>query len=447
MSIGHRMQALRALLLRYGMTFAHCWKQRDALRTGFFNHQEAEFLPAGLALQEQPGSPTLRWTGRILMAVVLFTLLWSVLGKVDIIVNASGKIIPSARTKTIGSVDVASVRALHVSEGQAVKAGDLLIELDTSMQDAEHDKASGDAAAAMLLAARSQAMIEAIDGLRPPRLPPLPEVPAAQWEAARRHLEGQYRDFRARLAQIDDSVAQYAAALPLAARQAEDYKTLAQQGDVALHAWQDKERARIELAGRLAEARSQRAALIAQMRKDALDARADGQRVAAASGQDARRAREHGRLLRLTAPVDGTVQQLAVHTVGGVVPAAQALMQIVPREDRLEVEAFVENRDVGFVHEGQDAEVKIDAFDYTRYGTVPAIVRQVSRDATQDDKKGLIYAVRIALQRDSIMVDGKAMPLSAGMAANVEIRTGERRIIAYVLSPLMQHQREALRER
>jgi len=169
--------------------------------------------------------------------------------------------------------------------------------------------------------------------------------------------------------------------------------------------------------------------------------------VAAASGQDARRAREHGRLLRLTAPVDGTVQQLAVHTVGGVVPAAQALMQIVPREDRLEVEAFVENRDVGFVHEGQHAEVKIDTFDYTRYGTVPAIVRQVSRDATQDEKKGLIYAVRVALQRDSIMVDGKAMPLSAGMAANVEIRTGERRIIAYVLSPLMQHRREALHER
>lgn len=197
----------------------------------------------------------------------------------------------------------------------------------------------------------------------------------------------------------------------------------------------------------MAEARSQRAALIAQVRKDALDARTEGQRIAAASVQDARRAREHGRLLRLTAPVDGTVQQLAVHTVGGVVPAAQPLMQIVPREDHLEVEAFIENRDVGFVREGQDAAVKIEAFDYTRYGTVPAIVRQVSRDAIQDDRKGLIYAIKIALQGDSIMVDDRRMPLTAGMAANVEIRTGERRIIAYVLSPLVQHQREALRER
>lgn len=447
MSIGHRMQALRALLLRYYMTFAHCWKQRDAMRTGFFNHQEAEFLPAGLALQEQPGSPTLRWTGRILMAVVIFTLLWSVVGKVDIVVNASGKIIPSARTKTIGSVDVASVRSLHVAEGQAVKAGDVLIELDTSIQDAEHDKASGDAAAAMLLAARSQALIEAIDGLRPPRLSMLPNLSPSQWEAARRHLEAQYRDFRARLTQIDQSIAHHAAALPLVTRQAEDYKALAQQGDVAFHAWQDRERARIELTGHLAEARSQRAALIAQVRKDALDARTEGQRIAAASVQDARRAREHGRLLRLTAPVDGTVQQLAVHTVGGVVPAAQPLMQIVPREDHLEVEAFIENRDVGFVREGQDAAVKIEAFDYTRYGTVPAIVRQVSRDAIQDDRKGLIYAIKIALQGDSIMVDDRRMPLTAGMAANVEIRTGERRIIAYVLSPLVQHQREALRER
>ena len=163
MSIRHRLQALSSLLDRYYRTFALYWKQRDAMRTGFLKREEAEFLPAGLALQERPDSPTLRWTGRILMAIVLFVLLWSVLGQVDIIVNANGKIIPSARTKTIGSVDVASVRALHVSEGQSVKAGDLLIDLDTSMQDAEHDKASGDAAAAMLLAARSQAMIEAID--------------------------------------------------------------------------------------------------------------------------------------------------------------------------------------------------------------------------------------------------------------------------------------------
>ena len=446
MSLRHRLQASCDLLRHYRAVFRHFWALRHMMRTDFFSRQEAAFLPAGLALQETPGSASLRWTARVLMALVCFLLLWSVLGKVDIIVNAGGKIIPSTRIKTIASVDVAAVRALYVREGQAVRAGELLVELDTSAQDAEHDKAAGDAAAALLQAARSQALVDAIDRMRPPSLAMVPSASDAQWQAARLHLEGQFRQFRARLTHIDGNMARYAAALPLATRHADDYRVLAQQHDVAPHAWLEKEQARIDLAGQLADARNQRAALIAETRKDALDAQAEGRR-AAASMQDARRASEHGKLLRLLSPVDGTVQQLAVHTVGGVVPAAQPLMQIVPREDQVEVEAFMDNKDVGFVHEGQDAAVKIDAFDYTRYGTVPATVTHVSRDAIQDEKKGLIYSVRVALRKNSIAIDDKPMALSAGMSASVEIRTGERRIIAYVLSPLVQHQHEALHER
>ena len=447
MSLRHRLQASHSLLRHYRAVFRHFWVQRHAMRTDFFSKQEAAFLPAGLALQESPPSASLRWTARVLMALVGALLLWSVLGKVDIIVNAGGKIIPSARIKSIASVDVAAVRALYVREGQAVKAGELLVELDTSAQDAEHDKAAGDAAAALLQAARSQALVDAIDRMQPPSLARVPAASDTQWQAARQHVEGQFRQFRARLAHIDGNIMRYAAALPLATRHAEDYRVLAQQHDVAPHAWLEKEQARIDLAGQLADARNQRAALIAETRKEALDAQAESRRAAAASTQDARRASEHGKLLRLLSPVDGTVQQLAVHTVGGVVPAAQALMQIVPREDQVEVEAFMDNKDVGFVQEGQDAAVKIDAFDYTRYGTVPATVTHVSRDAIQDEKKGLIYSVRLALRKNSIAVDGKPMALSAGMSASVEIRTGERRIIAYVISPLIQHRHEALHER
>jgi hemolysin D len=447
MSLRHRLQASHALLRHYRAVFRHFWTLRHVMRTGFFNQQEAAFLPAGLALQESPASASLRWTARVLMALVCALLLWSVLGKVDIIVNAGGKIIPSARSKTIASVDTAVVRSLNVREGQAVKAGELLVELDTSAQDAERDKADGDRAVALLQAARSQALLDAIERMQPPLLDKVAAASGAQWQAARLHLEGQYRQFRARLAQLDGNIARHVAALPLATRHAEDYRVLAQQHDVAPHAWLEKEQARIGLAGQLAEARHQRAALIAETRREALDAGVEGRRAAAASAQDARRASDHGNLLRLLSPVDGTVQQLAIHTVGGVVPAAQPLMQIVPREDAVEVEAFMDNKDVGFVHEGQDAAVKIDAFDYTRYGTVPATVTHVSRDAIQDEKKGLIYSVRVALRQNSIDVGGRAAALSAGMSASVEIRTGERRIIAYVLSPLVQHQHEALHER
>jgi hemolysin D len=173
----------------------------------------------------------------------------------------------------------------------------------------------------------------------------------------------------------------------------------------------------------------------------------EGTKIVASGAQDARRAGEHSKLLKLTAPVDGTVQQLSVHTVGGVVPAAQPLMQIVPTETRIEVEAFLENKDVGFVHVGQSAAVKIDAFEYTKYGTIAGLVNHVSQDAIQDEKKGLIYSTRVSLDKNSIFVDGKTLPLSAGMSVNVEIKTGTRRVIEYVLSPLMQHQREALHER
>lgn len=160
-----------------------------------------------------------------------------------------------------------------------------------------------------------------------------------------------------------------------------------------------------------------------------------------------RRASVHSEQLRLVAPVSGTVQQLTVHTVGTAVPVAQPLMQIVPEQSVVEVEAFLENKDVGFVQEGQDAQVKIDTFEYTKYGTIPARVTHVSRDAIEDEKKGLIYSVMVTLDKTSIDVDGRKIKLSPGMSTTVEIKTGTRRVIEYVLSPLIQHARESLRER
>ncbi|NBV19038.1 HlyD family type I secretion periplasmic adaptor subunit [Janthinobacterium sp.] len=447
MSAGHRLAAYADLFKRYAAVLRHSWRHRAAMSGPVLSEDEAAFLPAALALQERPVSPTLRVTARVLMLLVACVLLWAIFGRVDIIVNAAGKIIPSGNSKTIASVDVAAVRALHVREGQAVKAGELLVELDSRGPDAERDRAAGDAVAAALQVARSRALIGAVDSLAMPKLVAPPAASAAQREEAQGHLDGQYAAFRTRLAHIDGEIARYAQALPLAAQRAADYRALADTRDVAEHAWLEKEQARIDLAGQLASARSERAALLAQTRKDAYDALAEGARVAAASGQDARRAGARGSLLRLTAPVDGTVQQLKLHTVGGVVPAAQALMQIVPRQGRLEIDAVLENRDVGFVQEGQAVAIKVDAFDFTKYGTVPAVVSSVSRDAVEDDKKGLVYAVRITLRQPAIVIDGRVVQLSAGMAVRAEIRTGTRRVIEYVLSPLVQHQKEALHER
>lgn len=216
MSFKHRWDASADLWRHYANVFRHFWKHREELSGRMLNEHEAEFLPAALSLQEQPVSPASRLVAKVLIALIAVLVLWSVIGKVDIVVNAAGKIIPSARTKTIGSVDVASVKALHVEEGQAVKAGQTLIELDTSAPDAERDKAVGENVLALLQVARSQAMIAAVDRLQPPHLPRPEGVPEDKWRAAQHHLDGQYRDFLARLRRVEGDIQRCREALPCA---------------------------------------------------------------------------------------------------------------------------------------------------------------------------------------------------------------------------------------
>jgi hemolysin D len=434
-------------LTRYKEIFSFYWKQRKEISGPALHQMEAEFLPAALSLQANPVSPVGRWVARILILLVLTLLVWSIFGKIDIIVNATGKIIPSSYTKTIASVDVASVRAIYVKEGQHVNAGDVLIELDANEIDAERDKASGDRGEALLQIERSRALINAINTGKLSRLQKIDGVPPDKLEAAQAYLDGEYADFRAKLQRIDGDIAHYSQSLPLATQRAQDYFELAKEHDVAPHAYLEKEQARIDLAGQLSDARNQRAALITETRKTTYDTLTQGEKIAADSGKDALRADSHSKLLKLVAPVEGTVQQLKVHTVGGVVPAAQPLMEIVPKENTVEVEATLENKDVGFVEEGQPAAVKIDAFEYTKYGTVPGKLVHVSRDAIQDEKKGLIYMSKISLDQSTIDVNGNVMPLTAGMSVNVDIKTGTRRVIEYVLSPLLQHGHESLHER
>ena len=147
------------------------------------------------------------------------------------------------------------------------------------------------------------------------------------------------------------------------------------------------------------------------------------------------------------APVDGSVQQLAVHNVGAIVTPAQELMIIVPRNEQLEVEAVLENKDVGFVAPGQRVEIKVDAFPFTRYGTIPGKVATLSGDAVADDRRGLVYAMRVRMEQMSMRVDGDLVPLTPGMSVTAEAITGTRRVIEYFLSPLLRYGNESIRER
>jgi hemolysin D len=206
----------------------------------------------------------------------------------------------------------------------------------------------------------------------------------------------------------------------------------------------------------------------AEYRHALSDDLAKAEQKASGLAQDLIKAEQKTKLQLLTTPVDGVVQQLATHTVGGVVTPAQSLLVIVPSDSRLEIEAMVSNRDIGFVHAGQEAEIKIDTFNFTRYGLLHGRVLSVSQDAVIRDRKQdrsdnrglgtqndssepqgqeLNYTARISLDRAQMQIDDRLVNLSPGMATTVEIKTGSRTILSYLLSPLLRYRQETLRER
>jgi hemolysin D len=177
-----------------------------------------------------------------------------------------------------------------------------------------------------------------------------------------------------------------------------------------------------------------------------LDALTEAQANRRLRGEELTKASDKAGLTVLTAPQDGVIQQMQVHTLGGVVKPADPLMVLVPRGGELIIEARVQNRDAGFVHEGQAVEVKLEAYPFTRYGVVHGVIEHISRDAVQDEKEGLVFPAMVKLTQPWITVDGRRLMLAPGLAATVEIKTGERRIIGFLLSPLARRVKEAGRE-
>ena len=470
-----RLQAFSDLLRRYGAVFQQVWAVRKSLDSAPRLPHEAQFLPSALALQETPVSPAPRIAMWLLIAFALIALLWAVFGHIDVVATAHGKIVPNDRTKVIQPLVTSTVKAIHVTDGQQVKAGEVLIELDPTESAADQTRISNDLMSARFQAARAKAMLTALASGKSPRLETIAQASQKDVNQELRLLDGEYGEYQTRLARIDAERSRHEAELrstgevihkleltvPIAKQRAEDFKNLVDKSFVSKHGYLEKEQARIEQEADLATQRSrateleaalhenntQRSALVAETRRVMLDSLNDAEQKIGAFSQELLKAENRSRLTVLTAPVDGTVQQLAAHTVGGVVAEAEPILMVVPTDNALEVEAFLENKDIGFVNPGQEAEIKIETFPYTKYGTIHAQVTHVSHDAINDEKKGLIYSTRIKLDHSTMQVEDKIVNLSAGMAVTVEIKTGKRRVIEYFLSPLMQYQQESLRER
>ncbi len=422
------------------------------------------------------------------MAFFVIALVWSIVGRIDIVATAQGKIIPSGHVKVIQPVEIGSVRAIHVVEGQPVKAGDVLIELDPTVNAADRDRLISEYQTAQLNRARLAALAQQLtaqDATEPTAagravfpemdISGIPSTDAAAVTLQQHRLRTQWTEFTAHLAALDADLAKRSAelagvkaqvsklqqTLPLITKRADALKGLLGKKLVAESQWLELEQERIEqqqdleshkqrsleLTAAIAEAHQQRNSTQAEFTGKVYTDLAEAERQAAGLEQELIKAEQRTGLQTLTAPIAGIVQQLAVHTVGGVVTPAQELLKIVPQQGKLEVEAWVLNKDIGFVTEGQTAEIKVETFPFTQYGTLDAEVIDVSSDAVTDEKKGLIYAARVLMKDATIRVNNKMVNLTPGMAVTVEVKTGTRRLIEFVLSPLLKYRDEGLRER
>lgn len=462
------------------------------------NAEHREFLPAALEIIDTPASPrrlALIW---ILSLMLAASLIWSCVAKLDIYATAQGRIQPSGRSKVVQSVDPGKIKTIAVENGSKVKAGDVLLELDPTDAYAERDAAAADLEALDAEIPRRNAEILAATSGTPTKVSfpsnvgralqqreqKVLDAELSQYQASQATLEAQLAGNAATMTRLKSSIAARERMIAVLQKRVDMKSELLEKQagtlSAALDAQQQLEQQLIDQAkdkGELLEADATSVATqkkidqgLKQFVADQTDKLSDAQRKRDHMAQDLIKAVGKAERTRLTAPIDGTVQQLAITTVGQVITAGQPLLVVVPEHSTLEIEALIANADMGFIELGQDAVIKIDAFPFGRYGSLDGKVVRVSgdsvynKDLTSTDAtvpqgenasvldstpktQNLVYPVTVELTQRSMHVDGKDVPLAPGMTAVVEIRTGDRRVIDYLLSPLREVAMQAAHER
>jgi hemolysin D len=445
------------------------------------------FMPAALEVEETPASPIGRAIIWVIVILFVSVVVWGIVGKIDVVAVGHGKIIPSGRIKTIQPLEIGKVKTIHVQEGQAVTQGQSLVTLDSTATQADTDRLQEQLDTAQLQQDRQQLFHvllnqPALDkdwqkqayrqlmGLADYKLIPNQTVAAQHSLLVEQVNEYQHRVQslqhetvmrRAEQRRIGATATKLERTLPLITERAQSLDKLMQRSMVARAQYLELEQERIEqeqdllalkaqyqeLAASIQSALSQRDTLKAEAQKNNLAELNETTQKISALQQELIKAQQRNQQRVIASPIDGTVQQLAVHTIGGVVTPAQELMKIVPTQSTLEVEAMILNKDIGFVEAGQTAEVKIDTFNFTKYGTIDAQIISISNDAISDENLGLVYMAKVLIKESQMEINNKLVNLSPGMSVTVEVKTGKRRVIEYFMSPLLRYKQESIRER
>lgn len=435
---------------------------------------ETEFLPAALEVLHSPPSPAGRLILWLIIVAVFFALGWAVFGRVDVVAVSEGRVMPSQRIKTVESSETGRVRQIYFREGDEVSQGEALIALDPTFADADADVARTEFLTAQLSRARARALLRHADGALAAFSAPEAASPAAAaaearvvesridaYEARREGLRQRRLAARSALRGAQAELARLQETYPLIRGRYETKRQLFEKGlapSVQLteleeqmistrrgievqQAEIDKAVAEIAMLDReLDQAEEEfRGAAAAEL--------TEAEAIVATREESVLKATQRASLQVLTAPVDGVINEVAVATIGEVVEPGAPLMTIVPGDDELIVEALVLNKDIGVVRPGREAVIKLEAYPFTRFGYLHGVVETVSADAITDEARGLVFPARVRIRKNDISVQGRTPPLTAGMTATVEIKTGHRRILSFLLSPIAKAVQESGRER
>lgn len=461
-------------VVRHVQVLARAWRDETEARSTRKQWENSEFLPAALEVTERPPSPVGRAVIWTIIAAAVVAIAWAFLARVDTVAVAEGRLVPEGRLRSVEAAEQGVIRAIDVREGQRVRAGQTLIELDPTVAEAEADTASTELSTAALTRARDNALLNFAAGKSSALLSPEHADPAAveserqlvasridEYLAKRRSIDQRRVGAQAALEGAQAEIGKLQRTLPLLREALDLQRGLEAQGFGARQKLLQQEQAYVsaeqDLRGqtaKAAEARAQIASIegeLAQTREEfvskAAEERAEAESVVATRGNVVREANRRRGLQRLVAPVSGTVQEVTVTNIGEVPEIGKPLVTIVPDNEPLVVEALLLNKDAGVVRVGMPAAIKFEAFPFTRYGVLHAKVLQISPDATVDQQRGLVFPARLGLLQGTILENGRPAPLSPGMVVTAEIVTGSRRVIDFLWSPLQRATHEAARER